>query len=158
MHSFSSLDLCLSEAHTCITCAHTRAHTHTHTHTLARTSFVSRTLWNVPVFREHCFSFQRTSGLGSAFLFFPGEDAPTFRSTIPLKSWEGTFFSPIKEDGGWGGQFWVAVLSDTEGLKKTELEILKNLEHMEMSHSHREDHTLGNFHPCLTINTRSRIL
>lgn len=62
------------------------------------------------------------------------------------------FFLLLKRMEAEGGQFWVAVLSDTEGLKKTELEILKNLEHMEMSHSHREDHTLGNFLPCLTIN------
>lgn len=147
MCSFSSLDLYLSEAHTCIACAHTRAHANT----VECTSFVSGTLWNVPVFWEHCFSFQRPSALGSACLFFPWEDAPTFRSTMPLKSLEGTFFSPIKEDGGWRGQFWVAVLSGTEGLKETELEVLKNLEHLEMSHSHREDHTLGNFLPWLTI-------
>lgn len=83
-------------------------------------------------------------------MFFPGEDAPTFRSTMPLKSLEGTFFSPVKEDAGRGGQFWVAVLSDTEGLKETQLEVLKNSEHLEMSQSHRKDHTLGNFLPWLT--------
>lgn len=149
MHSSSSLSIALR---------HTQAsHVHTHVHTQTQWHAQGLYLGHPGMhlfFESTVFSFQRPSALGSACLFFPGEDALTFRSTIPLQSLEGTFFSPVKEDGGWGGQFWVAVLSDTEGLKKTELEILKNLEHVEMSHSHREEHTLGNFLPCLTINTQ----
>lgn len=73
------------------------------------------------------------------------EDALTFRSTIPLQSLEGTFSLLLKRMEGEGFQFLGSSTSDTEGLKKTELEMLKNLEHMEMSHSHRKGTYLRKF-------------
>lgn len=143
MHSFSSLSIALRHTHA------SHAHTHVHTHS-GMHKFVSRTLWNAPIFWA-LFFIPKTFCSWLCLLVLSWEDALTFRSTIPLQSLEGTFSLLLR---GWRvrGQFWVAVLSDTEGLKKTELEILKNLEHMEMSHSHREEHTLGNFLPCLTVN------
>lgn len=87
MHSSSSLSIALR---------HTQAsHVHTHVHTQTQWHAQGLYLGHPGMhlfFESTVFSFQRPSALGSACLFFPGEDALTFRSTIPLQSLEGTFF------------------------------------------------------------------